>query len=104
MSYAGHVQAMIQRIKENRELIGKRDMLFSGMNDKIVKSYRHSTRPDKHITLEQKLLLRQKLIKEYRREFVRNVLALCLAIIILGVVAWLIQNHLRLEHFMIYGK
>ncbi len=104
MSYAGHVLGMIQRIRTNRELIGKRDRLFSGMNDRIVKSYRHSTRNVKQITAEQKLELRQKLIHEHRREFVKKVLALSLAIFILGIIAWLIQNYLRLEHFMIYGK
>ncbi len=104
MSYAGHVLAMIQRIKENRELIGKRDRFFSGMNNKIVKSYKHHYKHDKKMSAEQKALLRQKLIQENRKEVVKKVMALCVAIIVIGTLVWLVQNHLELEDFMIYGE
>ena len=104
MSYAGHVLDMIQRMKNNRDLLKKRDGLFSGMNKKIVHSYRHHPSHQKELTQEQKEQLRARLIKEKRVDTLKRIVALSVAIVIVAVMFALIRGYIDLEDFMIYQK
>jgi len=104
MSYAGHVLDMIQRMKNNRDLLKKRDGLFSGMSKKIVHSYRRHPSHQKELTQEQKDQLRARLIKDKRVEMIKRIVALTLAIVIVAVLFAFIRGYVNLEDFMIYQK
>ncbi|MBK3518634.1 hypothetical protein [Carboxylicivirga marina] len=80
MSFAGHVLAMIQTMRNNRNLVHKRDKLFTGLNKRISKNYRHHTKQQKKMSAEQLEALRSKLIKENRQLFVKKVIVLSLVI------------------------
>jgi len=104
MSYAGHVLDVIQRMRNNRNLVGKRDRLFSGLNKKIVHSYRHHGSHQKALSKEERDKLRRQLIHENRMDLLKKGFAFVLALSIVIILLIMIRSFLDLEDFMIYNK
>ncbi len=105
MSYAGHVLDMIQRMRNNRNMVSKRERLFSGLNKRIIHSYRHHESHQKHqLSADEKLRLRQQLIHENRIGLIKNIIVLGLALTIVVALFVVVSCFLDLKDFMIYSK
>ena len=85
MSSAGHVMAMIQSLRNNRNLLKKREKLFTGLNSRIAGKYRHHTQNNKQMSEEQLKALRKKLISENRIMLLKKIVVLFFIIIALTV-------------------
>ncbi|TRX65829.1 hypothetical protein [Carboxylicivirga sp. M1479] len=97
MSSAGHVFAMIQSLRNNRNLLKKRDKFFSGFNKRVAKGYRQHTRHDKKMSKEELQTLRLKLIKENKRLLFKKVIVLSISIAFIIVFIIWINKALDLE-------
>nr|WP_321406325.1 hypothetical protein [uncultured Carboxylicivirga sp.] len=104
MSYAGHVLDMIQRMRNNRELLKKRDRLFTGLSKKIAHNYRHHPAHQKELSPEQRTILREKLIRENRIDLTKKIVAFFLAVSIVSVLFLLLRGYLDLNDFLFYGN
>ncbi len=101
MSSAGHVMAMIKSMRDNRELVKKKTSLFKGLNKKISSSYRHQTKEQKELSADELNALRQKLIRQNRLAFFKQVVAFVLALIIAGVLLYWANQSLDLKDFFV---
>lgn len=97
MSYAGHVIAMIQTLRNNRNLLKKRDKLFTGLNKRIAKNYRHRTKQEKTMSKEQLDALRLKLIRENRLLLVKKISTLVFIVVLIIVLFIWLNNVIDLE-------
>lgn len=101
MSSAGHVMAMIKSMRDNRELLKKRTSLFRGLNKKISSSYRNLTKEQKQMSKEELSALRQKLIRQNRLVYLKQVFAFVLALIIVGLLIYWANQKLDLKDFFV---
>ncbi|WP_430814431.1 hypothetical protein [Carboxylicivirga sp. RSCT41] len=97
MSSAGHVMAMIQSMRNNRNLLKKRDILFNGLNKRVAKKYRHHTSQEQQMSAEQLQALRTRLVKENRQLLIKKMLVLIILIVLLALFFVWLNDALDLE-------
>lgn len=85
MSSAGSVLAMIQSLRNNRNLVKKRDKLFTGLNKRIAGKYRHHTQNNKQMSEDELNALRQRLIRENRSMLLKRISVLVFIIVSLTI-------------------
>lgn len=97
MSSAGHVMAMIQTMRNNRNLVKKREKFFSGLGKRIAKKYRHHTRHEQQMSAEQLQALRARLIKENKQLLIKKTIVLCVVVVFLTLFIIWMNGALDLE-------
>ncbi len=87
MSFAGHVFDMISRLKDNRNLISSRHFNYK-------KQYRThlelSKEKLKKITPEERLRIKALIIKQRKKQFVRKIISLFIALLITVALMYLL--------------
>jgi len=99
MSSAGSVLAMIQSLRNNKNLLKTREKYFSGLNNRIAKQYRHHSKQHKQMSNEQLEKLRAKLIRESRTALIKKCLALTIALCLTVLIVLWLNNNVELEDF-----